>query len=126
MKSVFILVFLALLNPGLNESCKDLKTGKFYTVEPDGSRFYIERHEKFQYEKSSDGSAIRELHVKWVSDCEYYLWHSRVVKGEDRVPEFMKIDTLSIKIVEVNANSYKTISRLVNNGFEMEQEIFFE
>lgn len=105
--------------------CASLRTGDYFTVEPEAKRTQIHRGAEFQVENFNNGERITELRVTWVSDCEYNLTYHRTIAGPDIIPQVMKEGVLNVRIVEITDSSYITRTKLVNLGPEIRQEIMF-
>lgn len=96
--------------------CKNLRTGEFYSLLPDGNQVNVTRTEKKQIE-TFEGKTY-DLEVKWLDDCSYYLI--------DYVNDFEgRFDTLHIKITATEKQLYRYIAKDLSKDIFKTGEIYF-
>ena len=109
MKLLLVLtsIFYAGCFPG-RPDCKSLRTGRFKLIFLNGITI-IERRLDEQTETDIKRDIKVVYKIRWVNDCIYQLFNSKVYKG-GQIYKMKENDTMTVSIVEVNKKNYTVVT----------------
>lgn len=96
------------------EGCDAMREGQFTETLADGTITYIDRQGNRQTETYPDQK--KTYTIEWVGPCRYILEEAKAKKG-DLQPKW------AVNIYEVNADSYKYISRMEDDEIYVKGEV---
>ncbi|PCH98633.1 MAG: hypothetical protein COB85_01105 [Bacteroidetes bacterium] len=98
--------------------CNTFKTGIFKLV--DYGVYTIVRSDNKQRENDALTGLISEMDIKWLTDCTYILFNRKVIKGVDKAPPKMNLDTFYNEIIHIDGNRYTVATTFKKLDFTAE------
>ncbi len=105
---MFIIMTLSSYLYGQNLECNRFKNGSFKIIDSETGTSFIERNGARQSEITEGKKDSTTFIVKWIDDCTYTLTPTKETLNKyQSLPDNA---TLTVRIIETQANSYTQIS----------------
>ena len=104
MKNLIILLFLSIISSNSNTKCKGIKKGVFISIDKNLGKTKIQRNDTIQLEENKKLGTLFLQKIKWIDDCNYIIYRTRVLKNEANLN--MSKSTFRVTFKESKNNMY--------------------